>query len=290
MNASLHDRDGRHVLRFERRLPHPMEKVWRALTEPAHLAHWFPWQVELEPAEGAKIRFSMSGGDTADEVVTEGVVTELDPPRLFAYTWDGSVLRWELRPDPHGCVLTFTHTFDDKPSAASFAAGWHTCLDSLDLLLAGRPGPAEGRWARRHEAYVEIFGLGRGEARQDGDGWRIRFERQLTRPVADTWSALTGGAPLAVGAPAPASATCAEVPTGTVTEATTPATAPHRLGYDAPAGSVCWELSEGPGGARLVLVHTVVPSAEDRVPALLDAWQVHLEAFAARLAAEPDER
>jgi len=34
--------DGRSVLRMERRYPHAVEKVWRAVTEPEHLAAWFP--------------------------------------------------------------------------------------------------------------------------------------------------------------------------------------------------------------------------------------------------------
>src|SRR6202012_5001916 len=40
--------DGRPVLRFERRLRHPVATVWRAITDPAELAGWFPWQVEID--------------------------------------------------------------------------------------------------------------------------------------------------------------------------------------------------------------------------------------------------
>lgn len=45
MNETLRLIDGRSVLRVERRFSHPPEKVWRALTESAHLAHWFPSDV-----------------------------------------------------------------------------------------------------------------------------------------------------------------------------------------------------------------------------------------------------
>ena len=41
-DGTLEERDGRFVLRFERRLPHPPEEVWRALTEPDRMAAWFP--------------------------------------------------------------------------------------------------------------------------------------------------------------------------------------------------------------------------------------------------------
>ncbi|MCW2567279.1 MAG: hypothetical protein JWN54_1376, partial [Mycobacterium sp.] len=43
--GALHDLGGRWQLRFTRRLPHPPQKVWRALTEPEHLAAWFPTEI-----------------------------------------------------------------------------------------------------------------------------------------------------------------------------------------------------------------------------------------------------
>src|ERR671928_239526 len=46
-------------------------------------------------------------------------------------------LRWGLRPDGDGCLLTLTHTFDDRYGASSFASGWTGCFDILDLRLDG---------------------------------------------------------------------------------------------------------------------------------------------------------
>ena len=50
-DGTLETIDGRRALRFERRLPHSPERVWRAVTEPAELARWFvapvPWKPEL---------------------------------------------------------------------------------------------------------------------------------------------------------------------------------------------------------------------------------------------------
>ena len=33
--------DGRYVLRYERQLRHPVEKVWEALTDPAQVEEWW---------------------------------------------------------------------------------------------------------------------------------------------------------------------------------------------------------------------------------------------------------
>jgi uncharacterized protein YndB with AHSA1/START domain len=42
MDGTLETIDGRPALRFERRLAHSVERVWRAVSEPAELARWFP--------------------------------------------------------------------------------------------------------------------------------------------------------------------------------------------------------------------------------------------------------
>ena len=94
------------VRRFERRLPHRPEKVWRALTEADELSHWFPARVDGEREVGAALRFVFRDGDEPD---AEGVVTECDPPRVLAYTMGAETLRWELSPLPDGgCLLVFT--------------------------------------------------------------------------------------------------------------------------------------------------------------------------------------
>ena len=90
--------------RFERRLPHRPEKVWRALTDARELARWFPASVEGEREEGASLRFVFRDG----EPDAEGRITECEPPRVLAYTMGAETLRWELAPIPEGTLLVFT--------------------------------------------------------------------------------------------------------------------------------------------------------------------------------------
>jgi uncharacterized protein YndB with AHSA1/START domain len=62
MYGTLEQRDdGRWQLRFTRTLRHPPDKVWRAITEPEHLAQWFPTTIEGDRAAGAPLRFSFPG-------------------------------------------------------------------------------------------------------------------------------------------------------------------------------------------------------------------------------------
>ena len=289
MNATLRSVDDRAVLRMERRLAHPPEKVWRALTDPAHLNQWYPFQATaLELRVGGRIGLDGGSGTTV-----EGVVTELDPPRVFAFTQDPSAvlpregdnhLRFELQPDGDGCLLVFTHTFHDRPHAAANAAGWHACFDALEAVVDGRPVEMPASFVGRHEAYVEAFGLNRGSAEPTPDGWRVRFERQLMQqPVDKVWATLDA-AGAEVGGPAPPASTTAEVPSGTVTAVQAPSLIEYDWrAEDRPAGRVRWELAEAPAGARIVLTQTGPSELPGQRSAALAAWQAHLDRLARRL-------
>jgi len=234
--------------------------------------------VDIDLTVGGKVRFVFGDGEGPPP---DGVVTDLDPPRLVAYTWGEDHLRWELRPDGAGTRLVLTQTFADRSGAASFAAGWQGCLEALDHVLAGTPVPPRSRRVAEHEAYVRSLGLDAGQAEGTVDGWRVRFERQLTVPAQAAWSALTGDADPVPGDPAPAPATTGAAPAG-------PVTAVDRarlLEYEGPAGLVRWELGEGTGhGARLTLTHTGAADPD----ASLRAWRDRVEDLAAALAATAD--
>ena len=165
------DRSGeRWRLRFVRRLPHPPDLVWRAVTEPEHLAAWFPQEIVGERREGAALRF-VTGGDES----FEGEMLVFDPPSVMELTWGGDVLRIEVAPDADGAgtLLTLTDTFTDLGKAARDAAGWHECLERLGCALDGRTPPPLGEsWKAVHPLYVERFGpeaatIGPPEGRDD---------------------------------------------------------------------------------------------------------------------------
>ena len=147
--------DGKPAVRFERRYPHPVDRVWRAVTEPEQLAHWFPNTVEVDLREGGRMHFTFPGGEMEP---MEGAVTELDPPGRFSFTWGDEHLHIELEPDGDGCRLRFTHVLSTREQAARDAAGWHVCLDRLNDLLSGNAGEAPGseatdEWSELYEAY-----------------------------------------------------------------------------------------------------------------------------------------
>jgi uncharacterized protein YndB with AHSA1/START domain len=138
--------DDRPALRFERRLSHPVDVVWRAITETDQLEHWFPSKVEVEDlGEGATMTFRFEDMPLDAPSTITGRVTEFDPPRSFAFYWGDDHLRFELEPleGEAASLLRLTVLLDLRDKAARDAAGWHVCLDRLDGLLAGDQGPTD---------------------------------------------------------------------------------------------------------------------------------------------------
>lgn len=293
--GTLEISDGRPVLRFERRLAHRPEKVWRALTEPGELAHWFPATITTQPRIGGTLRFLFDAG-APDGDYTRGRVLELDPPKVYAFSWAGSVLRFELVPDGDGCLLLFTYTLSgagtagDLPSVARQAPGWDACLGLLVAWLDGESAepPGSSWFLARAEAYVERYGLGEGVAIVDGDGWILRFERDLFQPREQVWTALTEGGTPVVAARAPARFIHGYLEPAAVTELREGRTVEYvwRQG-DRDAGTVRFELrDQEPVGTRLVLTQTVPSALAEQRATLLAAWQTHLELLYAALQGE----
>lgn len=130
--------DGRVELRFERRLAHAREKVWRALTQTESLRVWFVEILDFDRsrlafAPGAALEFVATGGAAAGT----GRVVVCEPPEVLEYTWDGESLRWELVPDGDGCLLVFTNVVGDAETAAAVDEGWRVGLERLGALLDG---------------------------------------------------------------------------------------------------------------------------------------------------------
>jgi uncharacterized protein YndB with AHSA1/START domain len=132
MHATYANVSDRPTLHFERRLEHPVAKVWRAISDPSELAHWFPSRVEGEIRAGGRLSFHFEDMPLDAPTTMAGTVTEVDPPRVLAFYWGADHLRFELEPlDAGGCLLRFTVVLDTEDKAARDAAGWHQCLDGL---------------------------------------------------------------------------------------------------------------------------------------------------------------
>ena len=147
----------RAIVRYRRRLPHPPQKVWRALTEPEHLAAWFPTTIDGERGAGARLVFRFTDINLPP---MDGELLVFEPPVLLELRWGPDLLRFELAPDSDGTALTFTATMTEFGKAARDATGWHTSLDLLACNLAGEAPSvaASNRWREVNGTYVQRFG------------------------------------------------------------------------------------------------------------------------------------
>jgi len=163
--ARIDEDGGKWTLVLVRELRHAPDKVWRALTDPAHLREWAPFEADGNlGTPGVAVRLATVAAATP--TVSETRVTRADAPRRLEYNWGGQDLRWELEPAGAGTRLTLWHSIDRRYIAMG-AAGWHVCFDVLDRALGGAPigrivGPGAMNfdgWQRLHAEYAQQFGL-----------------------------------------------------------------------------------------------------------------------------------
>jgi uncharacterized protein YndB with AHSA1/START domain len=147
------------------RAPLTPEKVWRALTDPAHLREWAPFEADGSMGTvGTAVKLTTVGAPTPH--VSETTVTRADAPKLLEYNWGGNDIRWELEALGGGTRLTLWHSIDRRFISMG-AAGWHICFDVLDHVLSGTPigrivGPEAmkfGGWQRLSAEYAKQFAV-----------------------------------------------------------------------------------------------------------------------------------
>lgn len=142
-------------LDFVRWLPHPVESVWDAITQPTELAEWFGQATVDGRKDGLFVM--LAGPANVPEVArrTEGTILEWQPPYLLEYEWrqaivEPSTVRYELSAEDGGTRLHFTHKWLSLQNARGFIPGTHANLDRLAAFLAGDPVP---EWGAR---YAEV--------------------------------------------------------------------------------------------------------------------------------------
>jgi uncharacterized protein YndB with AHSA1/START domain len=141
-----------------RELRHSPENVWQALTDPAQLREWAPFEVDGNlGTAGSSVKLSW----VTTTQITEAKVTRAETPRVLEY----HDMRWELEPLAGGTRLTLWHSIDRRFIAWG-AAGWHICLDVMDRSLTDHPiGRIVGadamkfEWQRLNIEYAEQLGV-----------------------------------------------------------------------------------------------------------------------------------
>ena len=146
-----------HMVRFDWPLAATPDKVWAALTDFTLLPGWYG-NGTLDGTVGGTVQLMGSH--------IRGIVTQWQPPRKLAYSWNvfgssdesspypESYLTLELSPQDSGTLLTLTHLPVLERFVTVNAMGWHTYLDMVEAAVTGAPvEPREVYSKRNAERY-----------------------------------------------------------------------------------------------------------------------------------------
>ena len=120
----------------ERDIPHPPEKIWRALTQPHLIAEW-PMKNDFAAVEGHGFTLSGDWGSVDCRVLS------VEPNKTLSYTWDAmgleSVVTWTLTPKGTGTHLRMEQMGfkpDQQQAFQGAQYGWQKFFGSLEQVLA----------------------------------------------------------------------------------------------------------------------------------------------------------
>jgi len=155
--AQVEKHGDKWTLILVRELRHSPEKVWKALTHPAHLREWAPFVTDGNLGTEGTVNLTWVGRP----VSIETRVTRADAPTLL----EVGDMRWQLEASGSGTRLTLWHNIDRR-FVSWGAAGWHIAFDVLDRLLSGNPiarmagadAMKSAGWQRLVAEYAKQFG------------------------------------------------------------------------------------------------------------------------------------
>jgi uncharacterized protein YndB with AHSA1/START domain len=146
------------TVRLERLLPGPLERVWAYITEPKKRAMWICGGT-IDLRVGGKMHMEFDNNSlTSDKSpppkyqgrgkhTSPGLVTRLEPMRVFAHTWTwesgDTEVTYELAPRGKDVLLTIVHSkVKGRDATASVMGGWDVHTGVLeDVLRGAEPRP-----------------------------------------------------------------------------------------------------------------------------------------------------
>ena len=127
---------------IEKELPHPPEKVWRALTEGPLIKQWL-MDNDFEPAIGHRFQFRSTPMPGWDGII-ESEVLAIEPHQTLSYRWASmgleSVVVWTLAATGGGTLLRMEQTGfgpDHEFAYKGATYGWQKFIGQLEQVVGG---------------------------------------------------------------------------------------------------------------------------------------------------------
>ncbi len=131
-----------HSLVVEREMPHPQDKLWRALTESSLIQEWL-MSNDFAPVVGHRFNFRSTPVPGWDGIINSEVLA-IEPKSRLAYRWTSmgmeTVVHWTLTPTEGGTHLRMEQSgfpSQEGPYFKGAKYGWNNFIGNLDRLVAG---------------------------------------------------------------------------------------------------------------------------------------------------------
>ena len=133
---------GTRSLVIEREMPHPPEKIWRALTQGPLIKEWL-MDNDFQPVVGHSFQFRSTPVPNWDGIIDSQVLV-IEPNKKLSYSWGTmgmeSVVVWTLVATSGGTLVRMEQSgFRSDQDAAYKGAtyGWQKFIGNMERVVAG---------------------------------------------------------------------------------------------------------------------------------------------------------
>lgn len=127
---------------IEKELPHPPEKIWRALTEGPLIKEWL-MENDFQPVVGHAFTLRMKPMPGWNGII-ECQVLAMEPCKTLSYSWGtlglGTVVTFTLTPTDTGTHLRVEQSGFGPDREANYKGaqyGWQNFIGNLERVVAG---------------------------------------------------------------------------------------------------------------------------------------------------------
>ncbi len=130
------------TLVIEREMPHPQEKIWRALTEGKLIEEWL-MKNDFQPVVGHRFKFRATPVPNWNGVIDSQVLV-VEPKSRLSYGWGSlgleTVVTWTLTPTEGGTHVRMEQSGFPSEEGANYKGakyGWQKFINNMERVVGG---------------------------------------------------------------------------------------------------------------------------------------------------------